>query len=67
MAYSNTQLFINGKWRPSQSGRTIAVRNPATEEEIGTVAHAGTADLTAPQTNGARGGLPKPHYAAECG
>src|SRR5437868_10562293 len=40
VAYSNTQLFINGKWRPSQSGRTIAVLNPATEETIGTVAHA---------------------------
>ena len=45
MAYSNTQLFINGKWRPSQSGRTIAVLNPATEETIGTVAHADRADL----------------------
>ena len=45
MAYSNTQLFINGKWRPSQSGKTIAVLNPATEEEIGTVAHADRADL----------------------
>ena len=45
MAYSNTQLFINGKWRPSRSGRTIAVLNPATEETIGTVAHADRADL----------------------
>ena len=45
MAYSNTQLFINGKWRPSQSGKTIAVLNPATEETIGTVAHADRADL----------------------
>jgi succinate-semialdehyde dehydrogenase/glutarate-semialdehyde dehydrogenase len=45
VAYSNTQLFINGKWRPSQSGRTIAVLNPATEETIGTVAHADRADL----------------------
>ena len=25
MAYSDTQLFINGKWRPSHSGKTIAV------------------------------------------
>ncbi len=45
MAYSNTQLFINGKWRPSQSGKTITVLNPATEEFIGTVAHADRADL----------------------
>ena len=45
MAYSDTQLFINGTWRPSQSGRTIDVLNPATEETIGTVAHADRADL----------------------
>jgi succinate-semialdehyde dehydrogenase/glutarate-semialdehyde dehydrogenase len=45
VAYSNTQLFINGKWRPSQSGKTIAVLNPATEEAIGHVAHADRADL----------------------
>ena len=44
MAYSNTQLFINGKWRPSHSGKTIDVLNPATEEIIGTVAHADKAD-----------------------
>jgi hypothetical protein len=40
VAYSDTQLFINGTWRPSHSGRTIDVLNPATEETIGTVAHA---------------------------
>ena len=45
MAYFNTQLFINGEWRPSQSSRTIAMLNPATEETIGTVAHADRADL----------------------
>ncbi|MES1149356.1 MAG: aldehyde dehydrogenase family protein, partial [Bradyrhizobium guangdongense] len=45
MAYSNTQLFIGGKWRPAQSGKVIEVLNPATEEVIGTVAHAGKADL----------------------
>src|SRR5262245_32327759 len=45
VTYPNTQLFINGKWRPSQSGKTIAVLNPATEEQIGTVAHADRADL----------------------
>ena len=45
MAYSNTQLFIGGKWRPAQSGRVLEVINPATEEVIGTVAHAGQADL----------------------
>ena len=45
MAYSNTQLFIGGKWRPAQSGKVIEIVNPATEEVIGTVAHAGQADL----------------------
>jgi len=43
--YPNTSLFINGKWRPARSGKTIAVLNPATEEPIGTVAHAERADL----------------------
>jgi succinate-semialdehyde dehydrogenase / glutarate-semialdehyde dehydrogenase len=45
LAYSNTQLFIAGKWRPAQSGKVLEVLNPATEEVIGTVAHAGQADL----------------------
>jgi succinate-semialdehyde dehydrogenase/glutarate-semialdehyde dehydrogenase len=45
VAYSDTQLFIEGKWRPSHSGKTIAVLNPATEETIGTVAHADRSDL----------------------
>ena len=45
MAYSNTQLFIGGKWRPAQSAKVIEVVNPATEEVIGTVAHASQADL----------------------
>ncbi len=43
--YPNVQLHINGEWRPARSGRTIPVLNPATEEVIGTVAHAGTDDL----------------------
>jgi succinate-semialdehyde dehydrogenase/glutarate-semialdehyde dehydrogenase len=45
LAYSSTQLFIGGKWRSAQSGKVIEVVNPATEEVIGTVAHAGKADL----------------------
>jgi hypothetical protein len=44
VAYSDTQLFINGTWRPSQSGRTIAVLNPATEETIGAVIARNTCD-----------------------
>ena len=45
MTYPNVQLFIDGKWRPAASGKTIPVINPATEESIGTVAHAAKADL----------------------
>src|ERR1700761_7499413 len=45
MNYPNVQLYIDGKWRPAASGKTIPVLNPATEEKIGTVAHAGRADL----------------------
>ena len=45
MAYSNTSLLIDGKWRAGNSGRTIAVLNPATEETIGTVANADKSDL----------------------
>ena len=43
--YPNTNLYINGKWRPSNSGDTLNVINPATEEVIGKVARAGTVDL----------------------
>ena len=43
--YQDTQLFIDGTWRPARSGRTIPVLNPATEEVIGTLAHAGKDDL----------------------
>lgn len=45
MSYQNTSLLIDGKWRPGASGKTIAVLNPATEEQIGTVAHADRSDL----------------------
>ena len=45
MAYPNTQLFIDGQWRAAVSGKTLAVLNPATGQEIGRVAHAGIADL----------------------
>ena len=45
MNYPNVQLFIDGKWRPAASGRTIPVINPATEENIGTVPHADRSDL----------------------
>jgi succinate-semialdehyde dehydrogenase/glutarate-semialdehyde dehydrogenase len=43
--YSDVKLLIDGEWRPAASGKTIAVLNPATGEQIGTVAHAEKADL----------------------
>src|ERR1700739_1467639 len=45
MNYPNVQLFIDGKWRPAASGKPIPVLSPATEEVVGTVAHAEKADL----------------------
>ncbi|CAN5406976.1 NAD-dependent succinate-semialdehyde dehydrogenase [soil metagenome] len=45
MAYLDTQLFIDGAWQDAADGRTLAVQNPATGQEIGRVAHAGRADL----------------------
>jgi succinate-semialdehyde dehydrogenase/glutarate-semialdehyde dehydrogenase len=45
MTYPNTQLFINGQWQDAADGRTLAVHNPATGQEIGRVAHASRADL----------------------
>ena len=45
MAYLDTQLFIDGAWTDAADGRSLAVQNPATGQEIGRVAHAGKADL----------------------
>jgi succinate-semialdehyde dehydrogenase / glutarate-semialdehyde dehydrogenase len=45
MTYPNVQLHIDGRWRNAADNRTIDVVNPATEEVIGTVAHASKADL----------------------
>ena len=38
MAYDNVKLFIDGKWLSAAKGRTSDVFNPATGEQIGTVA-----------------------------
>ena len=43
--YPNVQLLIDGQWKDARSGKTLVVLNPATEEKIGTVAHAEKADL----------------------
>ena len=46
-AYPNTELHIAGKWLPAAGGETLDVINPATEDVIGSVAHARIADLDA--------------------
>lgn len=43
--YPDVLLHIDGRWREAEHGRSIPVLNPATEDEIGTVAHASRADL----------------------
>lgn len=43
--YPETQLLINGEWQAAKSGKTIPVMDPATDEQIGTVAWAEKQDL----------------------
>ena len=43
--YPKVQLLIDGQWCDSSTSETLPVFNPATGETIGTVAHAGRADL----------------------
>jgi succinate-semialdehyde dehydrogenase / glutarate-semialdehyde dehydrogenase len=43
--YPNVLLHIDGRWAAAGGGETLPVRNPATEEVIGSVAHARRADL----------------------
>jgi succinate-semialdehyde dehydrogenase/glutarate-semialdehyde dehydrogenase len=45
MSYPSVNLFIGGEWTEASGKRTIPIVNPATEETIGTVAHAERADL----------------------
>jgi acyl-CoA reductase-like NAD-dependent aldehyde dehydrogenase len=47
IAVMRKQLFINGQWRDSASGRTLDIVNPATEETIATVASGEQADVDA--------------------
>ena len=53
--YPDTQLFIDGTWCDAASGQAIEVVNPATEEIIGTVAHAERPDLDGALKAAARG------------
>ncbi len=43
----DVMLHIGGEWIAAQSGRTLDIINPATEEKIGDLAHAERADLDA--------------------
>jgi succinate-semialdehyde dehydrogenase/glutarate-semialdehyde dehydrogenase len=43
--YPRVLLHIDGRWSAAAAGETLPVRNPATEEVIGSVAHARVADL----------------------
>jgi succinate-semialdehyde dehydrogenase/glutarate-semialdehyde dehydrogenase len=45
--YQDVLLHVGGKWRAAADGRTLDVINPATEEVIGKLPHASTADLDA--------------------
>ena len=43
--YGSFGLFIEGQWRPSRSGRTLDVIDPANEERIGSIPHCSPVDL----------------------
>lgn len=43
--YRDVLLLIDGQWTAAADGRSLPVRNPATGETIGAVAHAGIVDL----------------------
>jgi succinate-semialdehyde dehydrogenase/glutarate-semialdehyde dehydrogenase len=43
--YDDVKLFVAGTWRAAAAGGTLPVINPATQEVLGTVAHAQIADL----------------------
>jgi len=55
MAYRDVLLHIDGAWIPSATRNTLEVINPATEDLLGTVAHAGSADLDQALAAAARG------------
>ncbi len=42
-----TRLLINNEWRPSSSGKTMEVVNPATEEVVAVVPSADASDVDA--------------------
>jgi succinate-semialdehyde dehydrogenase/glutarate-semialdehyde dehydrogenase len=42
---TDVQLFIGGRWRDGSRANSSDIVNPATEESIGRVAHAGADDV----------------------
>ncbi|CAP56423.1 NAD-dependent succinate-semialdehyde dehydrogenase [Gluconacetobacter diazotrophicus] len=53
--YPETLLFIDGQWIAASDGRFVDVVNPATEQVIGRVAHAGQPELAAAAAAAGRG------------
>jgi succinate-semialdehyde dehydrogenase / glutarate-semialdehyde dehydrogenase len=55
VAYPEIAMFIDGAWTAGSTGRSEPVINPATEEVLGTVPHAGSQDLDRALEAAARG------------
>ncbi len=53
--YPDVKLYIAGKWRNGQEGKTLPIVDPATEEEIGRLAMATRPDLDEALASTARG------------
>lgn len=53
--YQDVLLHVGGQWRAAQGGKTLDIVNPATEEVIGKLAHASTADLDEALESAAKG------------
>ncbi|MCY0149663.1 NAD-dependent succinate-semialdehyde dehydrogenase [Hoeflea sp. G2-23] len=53
--YPDVNLMIAGEWRSARSGETLAVLDPATNEQIGTVAKASEVELEAAVVAAAEG------------
>ena len=72
VAVSATQLLINNRWVPSESGKTFATINPSTGEEICQIAEADAADVEkaverrARHSSTGRGARCSPPNAARC-
>ena len=47
-SYPDVKLFINGQWRDGVEGKSMAIIDPATEEEIGRLAMATRTDMQSP-------------------